>query len=144
MADEDENHHPRYPNLQPIQSGEVRNPTGRNGKVRVDKVREYLDEKAEPSSRHNRRENILLALYSTSIDRRRRDHVAAARVLLAYDLGLPPQALQIDHSNNDGSMLPAVIHICPVSPREDEAYQATPTEMLPNGSARSCLNRLDR
>jgi hypothetical protein len=119
---EDKNDRPLgYPNLRPIKRGEVRNSTGRNGKVRLDELREYLNEKTEPSSRHTRRENILLALYSTSIDRRRRDHVAAARVLLAYDLGLPAQALQVDHSNTDGSMLPAVIRVYPVKPREEDS-----------------------
>jgi hypothetical protein len=119
---EDKNNRPiRYPNLRPIKKGEVRNPSGRNGKVRVDKVRKYLSGKDEPSSRHTRRENILLALYTTSIDRRRRDHVAAARVLLAYDLGLPAQALQVDHSNTDGSMLPAVIRVYPVKPQEENS-----------------------
>jgi hypothetical protein len=102
---------PRYAGLRPIQKGEVRNPLGRNGKFKIDDLRNYLNGKAEPTSPHTRRENILLALYTTSIDRRRRDHVAAARVLLAYDLGLPTQALQVDHSNTDGSLSIPVVKI---------------------------------
>jgi hypothetical protein len=94
----------RYPNLRPIKAGEVRNPTGRNGKARLEEFREYLSEKAEVSSSHTRWGNILRALYATAIDRRRRDHVAAIRVILAYELGLPTQALQLDHSSTDGSM----------------------------------------
>ncbi len=94
----------RYPNLRPIKAGEVRNPTGRNGKARLEEFREYLNEKAETSSSHTRWGNVLRALYATAIDRRRRDHVAAIRVILAYELGLPTQALQLDHSSTDGSM----------------------------------------
>ena|ERR1035441_10591470 len=127
MADDKNDHSLRHPNLRPIKQGEVRNPSGRNGKIRLDKIRKYLSGKAEPSSRHTRRENILLALYTTSIDRRRRDHVAAARVLLAYDLGLPAQALQVDHSNTDGTMLPTVIRVYPVKPQKDEP----PPELAP-------------
>ena len=112
MGDEDPNATaPRPTGLRPIQKGEVRNPLGRNGKFNIDELRKYLSGKAEPSSPHTRRENILLALYTTSIDRRRRDHVAAARVLLTYDLGLPAQALQVDHSNADGSMSIPVVRI---------------------------------
>ena len=131
MSEDDNKPVPRFSGLRPIRPGEVRNPTGRNGKVRLDELREYLSERGEPSSRHTRRENILLALYSTSIDRRRRDHVAAARVLLAYDLGLPAQALQVDHSSNDGSMSPAVVRIHVVKPREDGADETTPIETPP-------------
>jgi hypothetical protein len=131
MAEEDPLDISRYPNLRPIKSGEVRNPTGRNGKMRIDELRDYLNGKAEPSSPHTRRQNILLALYTTSIDRRRRDHVSAARVLLAYDLGLPAQALQVDHSNTDGSMLPAVVRIYPVKPREEGVDETTPIETPP-------------
>src|SRR5512147_3259508 len=97
----------------------MRNPNGRNGKLRLAELRDYLSGKAEPTSQHTRRENIILALYATSIDRRRRDHIAAARVLLAYDLGLPAQALQVDHSSEDGSMAPALVRIHVVKPRED-------------------------
>ena len=122
---------PRYAGLQPIQKGEVRNPLGRNGKFKIDELRKYLSEKAEPSSPHTRRENLLLALYTTSIDRRRRDHVAAARVLLAYDLGLPAQALQVDHSNTDGSMTPAVIRVYAVKPRDEGTDETTPIESSP-------------
>jgi hypothetical protein len=119
---------PRYPGLRPIKAGEVRNPLGRNGKMRIDELRDYLNGKAEPTSPHTRRENILLALYTTSIDRRRRDHVAAARVLLAYDLGLPAQALQVDHSNTDGSMTPAVIRVYAVKPKDNGSDETTPIE----------------
>jgi hypothetical protein len=122
---------PRYAGLRPIQKGEVRNPLGRNGKFKIDELRKYLSEKAEPSSPHTRRENLLLALYTTSIDRRRRDHVAAARVLLAYDLGLPAQALQVDHSNTDGSMTPAVIRVYAVKPRDEGTDETTPIESSP-------------
>jgi len=122
---------PRYAGLRPVQKGEVRNPLGRNGKFKIDELRKYLSGKAEPSSPHTRRENILLALYTTSIDRRRRDHVAAARVLLAYDLGLPAQALQVDHSNTDGSMTPAVIRIYPVKPKQEGTDETTPIESSP-------------
>ncbi len=125
---------PRYAGLRPIRKGEVRNPLGRNGKFNIDELRKYLSGKAEPSSPHTRRENILLALYTTSIDRRRRDHVAAARVLLAYDLGLPAQALQVDHSSTDGSMTPAVIRVYPVKPKDDGTDETTPIE-TPRGSA---------
>jgi len=107
--------------LPPIKPGEVRNPTGRNGKARLEELREFLNGKAGPTSSHTRRENLLIAIYTTAIDRRRRDHVAAARVLLGYDLGPPMQALQVDHSNTDGSLLPAVIRVYPVKPREEDA-----------------------
>jgi hypothetical protein len=70
----------------------------------LEAFREYLDAKAEPSSSRTRRENVLLALYATAIDQRRRDQIATVRVILAYDLGLPTQALQVDHSSGDGSM----------------------------------------
>ena len=69
------------------------------GKARLEQFREYLSAKAEPSSPRTRRENVLLALYATAIDQRRRDQIAAVRVILAYDLGLPSQALQVDHSS---------------------------------------------
>lgn len=74
------------------------------GKARLEQFREYLSAKAEPSGPRTRRENVLLALYATAIDRRRRDQIAAVRVILAYDLGLPTQALQVDHLSGDGSM----------------------------------------
>jgi hypothetical protein len=101
-----------------IKPGEVRNPTGRNGKLRLDEFREYLSGKAVPSSPQTRRESILVALYTTSIDRRRRDHVAAARVLLSYDLGLPTQA--IDISNPDESLKPKTLVVRWVDAKHDD------------------------
>jgi hypothetical protein len=95
---------PRNQNLRCIRSGEVRNPTGRNGKARLEEFREFLSGKAEPTSSRTRWENVVLALYTTAIDRRRRDHVAAVRVVLSYDLGQPPQT--VDLSNSDGSLRP--------------------------------------
>ena len=85
----------KFPNLRPIKPGEVRNPAGRNGKTQVSGLRNYLDEKAAPTSRQTRRENLLLALYTTAIDRRHRDHVAATKTLMAYDMGLPSQAVEV-------------------------------------------------
>jgi hypothetical protein len=109
MAEEETKALPHYPNLRSVKSGEVRNPSGRNGKIGLGELREFLAERAEPASRHSRRENLLLALYTTAIDRRRRDHVPAARVLLAYDVGLPPQA--IDVRNPDDSLRPKILEV---------------------------------
>jgi len=106
MSDSSKTSVGRCAGLRPIKPGEVRNPSGRNGKARLEEFREYLNEKAELSSGHTRRENVLLALYATAIDRRRRDHIAAVRIILAYDLGFPAQALEVDHSSRDGSMSP--------------------------------------
>jgi hypothetical protein len=73
MAEEETKALPRYPNPRPIKPGEARNPVGRNGKIGLGELREFLAELAEPASRHSRRGNLLLALYTTAIDRRRRD-----------------------------------------------------------------------
>jgi hypothetical protein len=43
------------------------------------------------------------AIYATAIDRRRKDHVAAARVLLAYEAGLPPQG--VEYRFPDGTLM---------------------------------------
>jgi hypothetical protein len=118
MDDETNALAPRYAGLRPIKPGEVRNPTGRNGKLRLDEFREYLSGKAVPSSPQTRRESILVALYTTSVDRRRRDHVAAARVLLSYDLGLPTQA--IDISNPDESLKPKTLVVRWVDAKHDD------------------------
>ncbi len=95
-----------YPNLKPIQPGEVRNPKGRNGVTKLAELRDYLDKRAEPTSRNTRRENILLALYTTAIDRRRRDHVAASKLLLAYDIGQPRLAVDISNESEPAGDVP--------------------------------------
>jgi hypothetical protein len=91
------------PQFRPAVPG-VHKPAEHSVKAKLDAFRAYLDARAEPSNSRTRRENVLLALYATAIDRRRRDQIAAVRVILAYDLGLPAQALQVDHSSGDGSM----------------------------------------
>lgn len=101
MGDEPKDLASRYPNLDPIEPGEKRNPTGINGATRLAMARKFLDEKAEPTSRKTRIENVLTAMYATSIDRRRRDHVSAGTVLLKYYLGLPPQAHFLSVTNDD-------------------------------------------
>jgi hypothetical protein len=94
-----EDPNPRYRNLRPIEPGEVRNPTGRNGATTIAKLREFLEARAEPAAGRTRCENIWLALYTTAIDRRRKDHVAAARVLLAYHVGKPVEAVELSGPN---------------------------------------------
>lgn len=96
----------RYRGLRPIKPGEVRNPTGRNGATAITELRRFMDERAEPTSRRTRGENLWLALYTTALDRRRRDHVAAARVLLAYHLGKPLETLEV--SGPGGGPIPSV------------------------------------
>ena len=85
----------RNTNLRPIAPGEVRNPAGKNGVTKVAELRAYLDERAEPTSRRTRRENLLASIYATALDRRRHDHIPAARLLLAYDLGKPREELEV-------------------------------------------------
>lgn len=120
----------------------MRNPTGRNGKPRLEELREFLNGKAEPTSSHTRRENILLAIYTTAIDRRRRDHVAAAWVLLSYDVGLPPQA--IDLSNTDGSLGARVTAYIPDNgrgPRSDKLIEgASPGKLASDDGSTSWAN----
>jgi hypothetical protein len=106
MADGSKLLEPRYRGLRPIKPGEVLNPTGRNGSSAITELRRFMDERAEPSSRRTRSENLWLALYTTAIDRRRRDHVAAARVLLAYHLGKPLETLEV--SGPDGGPITSV------------------------------------
>jgi len=75
----------------PFKKGQSGNPGGRPSTAWI---REYLAELASPGA-PPRKQAIIQALWLTAIERRHKDHVRAAELLLAYDVGKPVQAIEV-------------------------------------------------
>jgi hypothetical protein len=57
-------------------------------------IREYLGQLSKPGGQP-RKLAVVTALYVTAVDRRHKDHVKAAELLLAYEAGKPVQAVEV-------------------------------------------------
>jgi hypothetical protein len=87
----------------PFQKGQSGNPGGR---PKTAWLREWLAEATDKNPNNPRRLVIAQALYLTAIDRRHRDHVRAAELILAYELGKPVESVEL--SGPDGGPIESV------------------------------------
>jgi hypothetical protein len=75
-------------------TGNRANPGGRPS---TQWIRDYLAEIANPkqAGSPSRRMAVVQALFLTAIERRHKDHVKAAELLMAYEAGKPIQAVEV-------------------------------------------------
>jgi hypothetical protein len=79
--------------------GATGNPAGRPS---TKWIRDFLAEVTKPGGQP-RKMALIQAMFLTSIDRRHKDHVKAGTLLLAYEAGMPIQAVEV--TGGDGAPL---------------------------------------
>lgn len=116
----------RIANLKPIAPGEVRNPRGSSSWQRAQaRISEFMSAAAERGSDTTRMDRLLLAVYTSAL-KPGPQGAADRKLLVEQCAGKAKQ--QVDLTNEDGTILPAVIRICPVAPREEIDDAEKPTE----------------
>ena len=102
--------------MPPTKPGEVRNPTGNNGRKKQAALIRWLEEATEKGQPQTRIERVWQAMYLEAI----KGDVNAGKALMEQHGGKPRQ--QLDLSSEDGTMSPLAI---------DVIFSKTPTEQEP-------------
>ena len=91
-------------NLKPIKPGEVRNPTGKNGRNRADLFRAWAEKcpLVIGDKDKSRIENVWEKTYQRAMDGRRKDCGLHAKIIVEQYQGIPKSSLEV--SNPDGSL----------------------------------------
>jgi hypothetical protein len=91
-------------NLRPVKPGEVRNPTGKNGRNRAELFRAWAEKSPTliGDKDKSRIENVWEKTYQRAMDGRRKDCTLASKVIIEQYQGIPKAALEL--SNPDGSL----------------------------------------
>ena len=107
--------------LPPIKPGEVRNPTGKNGREARAAISQFLEEPSETDKGKTRFRRVLEKLYAKAIA----GDTQAAKALVEQHAGRPQQA--VDLSNEDGTLRPKVLEVRWVQPRANDQPALPPS-----------------
>jgi len=99
--------------LPPIKPGEVRNPTGKNGREGRAEMSQFLKEPSETDKGKTRFRRVLEKLYAKAIA----GDTQAAKTLVEQHIGKPQQA--VDLSSDNGSLRPALVRFEFMRPPSD-------------------------
>ena len=100
--------------LPPIKPGEVRNPTGKNGREARAAISQFLEEPSETDKGKTRFRRVLEKLYAKAIA----GDTQAAKALVEQHAGKPQQA--VDLSSEDGTLRPKVLEVRWVQPKPND------------------------